>query len=613
MEYQVLPHPTLPDLRILRFADGSAQTIPASLALQNSGAMAQNMSVDPGVSRQPMAADVAPNFTPAAPAAPATPPQSAPPPANSPAGEAGPAPKFDPGQALASAAMQEALNPYKYQAGTAGNVDKYGRPLQKIEVPQTKASAVQGATAYDPEGVAKFQRAQMEAAYAKSEADKKAAQTSFEASQLESVALQKEAERQAAEQRGLEENFNNKLAGLQAQATAAAGEKINPNRMFDNMSAFGKIGLVLAAAAGGYANPRGPNQIMQMVDSMVNDDIRAQEDALRAKRGTVDNALARMAREWGSIEAGRIALKMAQKEAVISQIRTAANEVGTQTAMQNADVYLKGFAAEQEQQRYELWQRSQGVLASETRASMETPTRGSAGGWVPKTGAEKLKGLDTAATVYKTAGGAAKDWAEWRGEGGKSATDRRVNFAQREYLSKSLSGLSDYERRINDVVSSSGAEIAPDGSVTFPNGAPAGLGGPLQVVAKMFGENVAGMMTDESGRLNRAKLQSVLSARIHEMSGAAFTKAEADSHAMQIGAGLLESPETLVRKMAVLQKDVAAKRRHVEAAADPEVLEEYWDNYRAAEANSSKNAQYVRRPYAPAPKSSNAYEESELK
>lgn len=124
-----------------------------------------------------------------------------------------------------------------------------------------------------------------------------------------------------------------------AQAAAELKDyKINPDAFWANRSTLGKIGSVLAAALGGFAqgfsDGRVPNTALQLINQAIDRDLQAQFAAMKTKGSAVDaanNLLSRQYQQLGDLRAAKFNAKKLMLEGIKVDV---SNRIAAQRASQ---------------------------------------------------------------------------------------------------------------------------------------------------------------------------------------------------------------------------------------------------------------------------------------
>lgn len=477
---QVIDHPQIPGAALVTAPDGSRFTVPKSalppqLSLAARGATAQNMSMPEPAAPAMMSSapqQTAQDFTQWDPAAQR--PQST----QSPAPQSSaqnmsvappepqqpnrselnytPAPEEQPQQA------QQAVSPMRvgpiplggnryqfpdgsvrvYTPGTAA-YNPSRDAAQRVAVPVSRTTQTSGVTDFDPEAAKRIQEKEQLAYLKKLEAQQATYDNDLALQGAMATELDKVAQKQEAEYRAQEDSFKSRKAALEDDAKSVATKSVNPNRVFQNMSTWQKIGFALAGALSSYATKGQRNLPMEQLNAVIDRDVRAQELEIRQKGAQTDNALARLSQEWGSLQAGKAALQAQQREAAKQRLIYQGLEAGRPIQyIQN----LAAFQALEAAQAKDLENAriaSQGVSTQATQAAMASPRAATGGGFRQETMRERGERLDVDAKEL----GNAKKAKELSGE------------ITGEELNKQLVDYGNQRAKVAGVQSSLGAVI----------------------------------------------------------------------------------------------------------------------------------------------------------
>jgi hypothetical protein len=203
---------------------------------------------------------------------------------------------------------------------------------QGVSTPTSQVNSFSGAS---PEALDKLQEAadaRVEAIHNQSIAEKLQANANLDNASAQAVAARQIAENQAFEQQSRDAEWQTKWQQFQEQ-NGPENNQVDPNRFFSRAGVLGSImaivGSMFEAKAAALGHTQNPQTLMRLIDN----DIRAQQLDLMQKGQSANNKFAQLSREYGSVEAGRAALKTAELQAVETKLR--------ETAAQTNDPALK--------------------------------------------------------------------------------------------------------------------------------------------------------------------------------------------------------------------------------------------------------------------------------
>jgi hypothetical protein len=194
---------------------------------------------------------------------------------------------------------------------------------QGTALPQAVSSTISGANEAAYGDVQKIEEARIEAAHQQSIAEKLQANANLDNAQAASIAARQNAEAATAEQAEREAAWQQKWDQFQQQ-TSPENNKVDPNRFFSRAGVLGSIlavvGSIYEAKGAALGHTQNPQTVMRLIDN----DIRTQQLELMQKGQPANNQLSRLSQQWGSIDAGRQALKVSQLQATEAEMRNVA-------------------------------------------------------------------------------------------------------------------------------------------------------------------------------------------------------------------------------------------------------------------------------------------------
>lgn len=591
---KITDHPEIPSAVLVSTPDGGRITVPRDrlpqLGLAASGATAQNMSTpEPMMSvsapvteatlqrTTPSVSDVGPSMS------------MAPAPAENMsmvnASYASDAPKEQETQLYQQPQRQptaqellidELQSGYKRVAGTkAFDPVKYDASQKAVRAGQT--TQVQGAREFDPGAVEQYQQW-----------EKEAFETGVKASQMQAendVATQKIAAeenakllaKQAEEQKAMEDSYNSRVASLQDEAKAIGAKQVDPKRVFSSMGTFQKLMLVAASGLSGYATKGQKNVALEQMEATIDRDVRAQEQQLQNSKSNVDNALSRLSQEWGSILAGKAALRVEQREALKHRLGAIAAETGQQAAMVKAQAAIQALDAQQAKDFETLRVASMGETTTATQARFMAPRAATAGGLVRKSLKERAADLQTAQKIEQgdisNEEGTLKNIERRKSLSGEVPSEveaKNIPHA-REQLGKGLAEVANLRTNVEQIMSRAGITVDKDGNAVHGSIPGVGIGYSVlekyPVIGKELAAVAASAFGGKDGAVIRNQAMEALTYKIKEASGAAFSKDEAALHALALGQGLLQGEDAFAQALVNFQRSLDEKEASLRAGA----------------------------------------------
>lgn len=615
-DYDVEPS-QLPGYSVLRFADGRAQTVP------NTSQMVAQRAPGTGLAESGATAQLAPwRAVPTTPQefvtqegpAPA-PPQTAQDFSEKWGGQQAPSAQqsAQATQAQAPAAQQyvpteqdklvyDLRSPYKFSSPTAPfKPREYAASL--VPVPTGRHEAVQGQKEFDPEAQQKIQAKELEARNTIADADAlhaiNKAQTELGmAREIQGVVQQQQVQQQADER-----DFNVRMTALEDESKALANRQINPNRIFENMQTWKKVTFGAAAVLGGMANPHGPNQALQFINTMVDRDILAQEQQLRSGQNRVDNALGRLAHQWGSIQLGKAALRVQQLEAAKQFVVAQGAASGVPADLKRIQGVTQAFQAEQAKYLEELRVASKGQRTSQEQQAMMAPRAGSAGGWVRKSLAERARDEGLAegiqGSVEKLNAAVLANIEKRNKITGVNGPELKApQVAAIRHYGDQMAALSDIDHAISQIIALNKIQTDASGSVVSHDVSGKNLGyqaanflvgdptvfGPKFI--NMLKRNFSGPDAERSAHLESQLLDAIRK----EATGVVFKPEELEAIKTRLGQDTLSSPQSFAQAMADVKGMIERKKAALKAGLGKPLLDVYHNSARqiAEGENASK-------------------------
>lgn len=193
-------------------------------------------------------------------------------------------------------------------------------------VAQAESRSVSGGNPEAYADITQIDQARREAASDAWIADRLQAQANLDNAQARAVAARQQAEVATAQQSEADTRWQKKWDAFQTENDPRNPDnQVDPGRLFRGP---GIIGGILAAIGDAYsakgavlAHQSPPqSRVMQMVDN----DLRAQQLNIMQRGQAANNKLSQLSREWGSLEAGKQALKVQQLQAIDAQLQATA-------------------------------------------------------------------------------------------------------------------------------------------------------------------------------------------------------------------------------------------------------------------------------------------------
>jgi len=477
--------------------------------------------------------------------------------------------------------VQSIVNRPVYQPGRAA-YDPKKVIANQVAVPTGVQTQVTGAKPFDRDAHEDAQAKEREAQQLKADADMLAASNDARTQQALSSELQGIHADQQAKQKAAEDRYNAGMIQLTEDAKRVATKEFKPDRIFENMSVLQKLLFAVSAGLNGHATRGQSNNTLDMMQNLMAADINAQQNQINREQGQADNALSRLSQQWGSIEAGRAALKVQQLEVVKQKLGAQAAEIGTARAKANADAQAKLLEAQQQRELAVLQSAARGQVTETTVAQMQVPIKGTAGGLRAPTEAEIDKRIAREQALRKGGGeiiGAGlKNEAQAAELRGDIPSDKQLkmdeNISQRqEHLGKALSEIANLRTNVDTVMSKGG--ITEDEQGYAKHNEIPGVGWQYNLIehtpfGAVFGKELSGLAASLAGKdsaIVRNQAMEALTYKIKDASGAAFSEAEAARHAQALGQAMLAGENAFAQAMVNFRKSLDEKEQSLRAGA----------------------------------------------
>jgi hypothetical protein len=425
-------------------------------------------------------------------------------------------------------------------------------------VPQSEAHGVVGANTAAYEDIQKIQDARIEAAHQQAIAEKLQANANLDNSAAAAAEAQKRASVETLMQQQRENDWNDQYAQLQQQM-APENNRINPTRYFSNAGVLGSalaiIGAGFEARAAARRGTPNPQTLMKLIDN----DIRTQQLEMMRKGQAANNQLALLSQQWGSIESGRQALKVAQLDEINSKLKDAALQESDPATKAAIDAKVAETDAMTSEETSKLKAMYGGQESMQVQGAVMRPQKAQAGGVVldyGKLAEEGRKNIELGIKADQQRHGTGEQSDQGRAErlGGKLAELNQILKLQEDY-NKSV-----------------GIEMNPKtGQYEQVSDHP--LYGPADTVRGWFGGHVMSKRANEAAR----KRGILAEAHGRSQSGAAISKTEQENFDTQVG-GTSEADAAAAAN--ALRASILAKMEAIRAGAGQGASQIYDENKR---------------------------------
>lgn len=253
---------------------------------------------------------------------------------------------------------------------------------QSVAVPVAQTTTVSGKAPVSDAELQRVTDSQIKAADAGANAMTAQHRADAATADARYLLAQNEAERQKHELATREAAWNDRWSKLQQQLDPNNEQnQVDPDRYMSNKGAFygllAMIGGFMRGFAAGY-NGQQPGQ--SPIDRAIERDIRAQEVAIQTNRANANSQLMRLSQEFGSLEAGKIALGIAQRQALENKAASLQLQRMDPVAASNVEAFRADAQAKIAAQAAQLKALYGGTISETQQAQMMRPQAARAGG-----------------------------------------------------------------------------------------------------------------------------------------------------------------------------------------------------------------------------------------
>ena len=202
----------------------------------------------------------------------------------------------------------------------------------------------------------------------------------------QATAAQQLHQQMQAEQATREQQYQAQHQQLLSELDSASKSTPDQNRWFKEHGATGTIFAILGSMAQGYVQGLHGQVGPSMLERFINQDVNQQNMDLERRGAAAKNKLADLSQQWGSVEAGRAALRSSQlrlADAQLNQVAASAREPATKARVEAMKADLQRQIAESD---FNLRQAAQGTSKVTQAGQYVQPTAARAGGVVTKYG-----------------------------------------------------------------------------------------------------------------------------------------------------------------------------------------------------------------------------------
>lgn len=244
-----------------------------------------------------------------------------------------------------------------------------------------KATTVEGAKPVDESRWKDVQDKTRAAVDAQAQAQIAEGNAATDTAHAQSLAAQQLHQQMADQQARDEAAFEAKHTAMLQDIDRVNREQVDPQRWFKQHGAIGSMLAIIGSSMLQAANLRngqaaGPSQM----DRFISQDIASQENELARRGASANNKLAELSRQWGSIEAGKAALRASQLRLVDGQLADIAANGRSKVLQQQAAAMRAVNEQKIAQADYDLHAAAQGVRSEREQGQYTSPQKAVAGG-----------------------------------------------------------------------------------------------------------------------------------------------------------------------------------------------------------------------------------------
>jgi len=408
------------------------------------------------------------------------------------------------------------------------------------------------------------ERYRMEADAKMREVEAEKARQDVNLRQVEFGMQQKRLELMQQEQDAAQFEYDSMKQNIEAEVREAAKEEVNQSRFFESKSSLQRILMVASIALANYASKGTDGGIVMRA---IERDIESQQLRITNRRKNADNALSRLSERFGSLQAGKAALRAVQEQTALQYMKTIASSYNNQ----NMTKALQAAELESAARANDAW--NQARMSFVGKRTEEA--------------AQRYR--DPVAAVAPTPGYTRSlTWEELHGENGRLAALQGLaqRGAQIEKLSREASGEVDANKRaalqaqlgeqmeklsnlktaldqvltVTGITFKNGVAVAPDSGIPgFQSGVLGKLSAPLPP------------MTPKSREVRRT-VKRLLIGTLRKESGANYNEQEAIDMAERIMGA--ETEESLLARITMTKQEIDNSVNAIRAGY-PSVIDAY--------------------------------------
>ena len=179
----------------------------------------------------------------------------------------------------------------------------------------------------------------------------------------------------------------------------------------------------------------------------------------------------------------------------------------------------------------------------------------------------------------------------------QAAKNANESATRAEHLGKSEAELASLSTGVQQIMGLGGITIDKNGDAQHGDIPGVGTGFKLlemHPIGRIFGEQAAQALASNKGSRLRRETQELLTNKIKEASGSAFSEAEAQRHAQSLGTAFLAGEDQFAQAIVDFGRKIDAKRAAIRAGAGSQAVEMYDKNL-----NREQSAQSIMHNFEP--------------
>lgn len=403
----------------------------------------------------------------------------------------------------------------------------------------------------------------VKATLANFQAQREGAENEALSQQIRRVQLEDQAKQQQRELVKKQQDYAIQRAKAESLADSAEKRVIQPDRLWAQKGAAGKVALLLGQVFGAFGASLNHtnNWAADLWNRQVDADIAAQEDEIKAGRVGASNRLARLAQQFdGDIETAKSVLKETHLASLDAQIKEHAAWAKAPEAQRAAQLWLAQNQQARLLEEQKQQQLHEGKTTTTANLKYQAPQAGGSRPMTPKEEADYWK--------------AKAEGKKFRDQYEGNALDETDQKAVERY-GRARKGAEQLAGQVEATVSAAGGTVGKDGRIKLPEDVPG--------VGRIKSNFVPSWALSKQGRRVRQNFGEAAAAALKEKSGASATDAEY-KRLEAIYQGGAKNEADLQEGLQILYNIGQRNIKNAESSYPANVRKTYRENYRASNA-----------------------------